>query len=443
MKTLIYFTNRYPLLSAAVFFCLVLLLCSCVPREEGTVNIDELFPERPQEMQTLKLVTITGTGIQALYEVADRFSQAYPSFNVEISAITNESNFTAFLASKFAGGDAPDIIIYHSGTYVGYYARGGHLLDLSGAGFEDRFMPGTESYCRYDGRLYALPLDIGLSGVFVQMSVLWRAGIRQLPKTLDEFIGACGQLRRAGIEYPVVIAAADDSGAAAFNFQYLYQNIYQNDRNLYEHMLKGERHWTDPPFAEMYRDYDRIRVYANPDAVRVGIMEAVKRFADGEAAFYFGGTSQIADIRRLKPDIDMLLIPPPLGKDESWEIIPQGVNLVVSASSATRYPEAVTAFLQELCSPEGADIYAQALSSLSPVIGSMARYDKCVDGQAEALAAMPGKTIDFMSREWLPDFKKIFKRLNQQWFLGREAEDLLEELETYHQQLIRDFGAGL
>lgn len=397
--------------------------------------------ENAREANTLKVVMHSGNGVKAIYEIAERFAESHPGFNVEVSVISGVSSFNAFLTSKFAVGDVPDILIYQSGSGTDFYARGGHLLDLGGAGFDDRFTPGTDRFCRYEGRLYALPVDITVTGLFVQMSVLWRAGLRTVPKTFDQFIESCEQLRRAGIEYPVVIGAANDGGAAAFNFQYLYQNLYAETPDLYDRLLSGRLKWTDRSFADMYRDYERIRRYANPDAVRVDSMEAVRRFAEGKAAYFIGGSYNIADIRRVKKDVDMLLVTPPWVSDEARAVSLTGVDTVISGTSASRHPDAVVAFLREFTSVNGADTYSLAMGSISAVAGSTVRYDHCLDG--EIGSPKNGRRMDFMSREWLPGFKEVFKKLNQEWFAGRSAADILEELETAHRRMIAERKAEL
>jgi ABC-type glycerol-3-phosphate transport system substrate-binding protein len=53
------------------------------------------------------------------------------------------------------------------------------------------------------------------------MSVLWQGAVRNsevriIPKTFDEFITSCAQLRKAGFNYPVVIGASSEAGAVVF-----------------------------------------------------------------------------------------------------------------------------------------------------------------------------------------------------------------------------------
>jgi ABC-type glycerol-3-phosphate transport system substrate-binding protein len=393
-----------------------------------------------EEIYTLKIVSPSGHSVRAIYEIAGRFSQSYPHVRVEVSVIPSSTPINVFLTSKFAVGDAPDIFIYQAGSSIKLFAQGGHLLDLSTAGLSGRFYPHTEDICRYEGLLYALPLDIAVSGLFVQMHVLWQAYIRPIPQTIDEFIASCEVLRKAGFTYPIVIGAASDSGATTFLFQYLHQNIYVKNPQFYEELLQGERNWTDPEFRDMYRVYERIREYVNPDAARIDTAEAIRRFASGEAAYYLGLSRDIPNIRHIDSQLDMVLVTPPWVQERNAATALFGVDTVISVSSATRYPEEAIAFLREFTSLAGADRYVQTFGSISAMVDSYLWYDPSL-GPRELIFETQ-KVMEFMDREWLPDFEEQFRKINRQWFIGRSPESLLEELDRVHGRMNAARGDG-
>jgi ABC-type glycerol-3-phosphate transport system substrate-binding protein len=430
-----------PLWAGTVVFILWALAFNACRGDKGIPPL-----ENTEENRIIKIVTPSEHSVRALYEIAGRFSLKHPSFTAEVSLISGTTPVNAFLASKFAVGDVPDVFIYQAGNSSELYAQGGHLLDLSGGKFEDRFFPGTDTYCRYKGRLYALPLDISISGLFVQMSVLWQGAVknsevRVIPRTFDEFIESCEKLRAAGIRYPVVLGAASDTGAAFFLYQYIYQNIYAENPKSYEQMLLGGQKWTDQEFRDMYRIYGMIRRYMNPDAARINSTEAIRRFVEGEAAYYIGISRDIAHIRRIKRNADVLLVTPPWVNDTSRALPVSWVDMVVSGSSATEYPEEVKAFLREFTSVYGADLYAQAVGSISTVIDSSVWYDSSLGPQNTMFTQ--GGLWELMSRRWLPGFEDIFRRLNQEWFTGRSADSVLEEMERIHRRMTAAERTGL
>jgi raffinose/stachyose/melibiose transport system substrate-binding protein len=262
------------------------------------------------------------------------------------------------------------------------------------------------------------------------MHVLWQAYLRPIPQTIDEFIASCETIRKAGFTYPVVIGAASDSGATAFLFQYLHPNIYVKNPQFYEELLEGKRNWTDPEFRDMYRVYERIREYVNPDAARIDTAEAIRRFANGEAAYYLGLSRDIPNIRRIDSQLDMVLVTPPWVQQREAATALFGVDTVISVSSATRYPEEAIAFLREFTSLAGADRYVQALGSISAVVDSYLWYDPSL-GPRELIFETQ-EVMEFMDREWLPGFEERFRKINREWFIGRSPDSLLEELDRVH-----------
>jgi raffinose/stachyose/melibiose transport system substrate-binding protein len=409
---------------------LVLLNCTVQRREEA-----EQSAGFPDEVRTIRIVSPSGRSVRAIYAVAERFSREHPGFTVGVSVISGSMPMDTFLTSKFAVGDAPDLLIYQAGSSTALFAQGGHLAALDGEFPEGYFVPGTDRYCRYRGNLYALPLDITVSGLFVQMSVLWRGAVetsdfRIVPRNFDEFIYSCERLRQAGIEYPVVISAASEIAAGHFPYQFIHQNIYRDDPSLYDRMLdEGGLKWTDPPFREMYAAYGKIRRYMNPDAIRIDEAEAIRRFANGEAAYLVGTSRDIAAIREIRPaKLDMLLVTPPWTRDASRTSPLLGLDTVISVSAATAYPLEARAFLRDFVSVEGADLYTQAVGSISTVRKSFLWYDPCLGPQDGILRDL--SVSEFFPLQWLPGFDLVFRRLNREWFTGRSADSILEEMEN-------------
>jgi ABC-type glycerol-3-phosphate transport system substrate-binding protein len=429
----------FPRLIPVLVFLVHLVFPGCTIQDWEEAEQNTVFPD---EVRTIKIVSPSGRSVRAIYEVAERFSREHPGFTVGVSVISGSVPMNTFLTSKFAVGDVPDLLIYQAGGSTALFAQGGHLAALDGEFPKGYFIPDADRYCRYRNNLYALPLDITVSGLFVQMSVLWRGAVlnhdnRVVPKTFDEFIYSCERLRQAGIEYPVVISAASEIAAGHFPYQFIQQNIYNEDPSLYDPLLngRGELKWTDPPFREMYAAYGAVRRYMNPDAVRIDEREAIRRFANGEAAYLIGTSRDIAAIREIQPtNLDMLLVTPPWTRDLSRASPLLGLDTVISVSAATAYPEEARAFLRDFVSAEGADLYTQAVGSISAVRESFLWYDPCLGPYGDVFR---GRNItEFFPRQWPPGFDTLFRRFNREWFTSRSVDSTLEGMESQRQRLM-------
>jgi hypothetical protein len=185
----------------------------------------------------------------------------------------------------------------------------------------------------------------------------------------------------------------------------------------------------------MYAAYGEIRRYMNPDAIRIDEAEAIRRFANGEAAYLIGTSREIAAIREIQLNLDMLLVTPPWTRDASRARPLLGLDTVVSVSAAAVYPGEARAFLRDFVSAGGADLYTQAVGSISTVRGSSLWYDPCLGPQDDVFR---GRNVsEFFPGQWPPGFDLVFRRLNREWFTGRSADSVLEEIENQHQRLLR------
>jgi hypothetical protein len=185
----------------------------------------------------------------------------------------------------------------------------------------------------------------------------------------------------------------------------------------------------------MYAAYGEIRRYMNPDAVRIDEREAIRRFANGEAAYLIGTSRDIAAIREIQPkNLDMILVTPPWVRDLSRAGPLLGLDTVISVSAAAAYPAETRAFLRDFVSVEGADLYSQAVGSVSTVRESSLWYDPCLGPQDDIFR---GRSIsNFFHHEWLPGFDLVFRRLNREWFTGRSADSILEEMENQRRRFV-------
>jgi hypothetical protein len=173
----------------------------------------------------------------------------------------------------------------------------------------------------------------------------------------------------------------------------------------------------------------------NPDALRIDEREAIRRFANGEAAYLIGTSRDIAAIREIQPKyLDMILVTPPWVRDLSRAKPLLGLDTVISVSTGAAYPAETRAFLRDFVSVEGADLYTRAVGSVSTVKESSLWYDPCLGPQDDISRSR--SISDFFQYEWLPGFDLVFRRLNREWFTGRSADSILEEMENQRRRFI-------
>ncbi len=383
----------------------------------------------------LKFITVAGQGTDGLNTIASMYHKKYPNRSVEITVMPTVDSFNTAMSAKLAAGDIPDIIQYQSGSLTSLYASGGNLMDLTETKLMNRVKPGTSTFSMYNGKVYALPVDLTVNGVFFNLEAAKKYGVSpKPPKSFGEFLAICQKFAEKGLKEPIVMAAKDGSAITAFNFQYIYQAIYAKNPKFYVDVLKGERHWNGPEFHGLFETYRKMKPFINKDALGLDTAGAFQRFDTNNAAFLISGSYDIGNIRKGNPDLDMALIPPPWVTDPQSLVSVSDVDTVIGISGKTKYPTEAKAFLDLFTTAPAANIYAKSARSISAIKGTKVQFDKCLANQLPMLDK--GKRIGYFSRQWIPGIKEIMKTSTQEWFAGQNVDTVLNHLEAEHQRLM-------
>ena len=147
-----------------------------------------------------------------LKDVVAKFEQKNPNITVKLNNVgTNAKQYQALDNAIQAGSGAPDVaqIEYYA---LPQYAINGSLKDITdkAGGYGSFYTPGTWASVQWAGKVYGLPMDSGPMALFYNKSVYDKAGIKQPPKTWDEFYQDAKKIKAIGSYI------TSDSGDAGF-----------------------------------------------------------------------------------------------------------------------------------------------------------------------------------------------------------------------------------
>ena len=150
-------------------------------------NTSSAAPEKPVEKQKVVLWHLW-TGVEAGYvdDAVKAYNEKSDKYEVEATSTPD----TQKIMVAIQAGNGPDITDDFSNN-VGSYASKGIMMPLddmiaeSGYDMSD-FIPSTVESCKYDGKLYALPVGLNLMALFYNKTLLADAGYTEPPKTLEE-----------------------------------------------------------------------------------------------------------------------------------------------------------------------------------------------------------------------------------------------------------------
>jgi lactose/L-arabinose transport system substrate-binding protein len=175
------------------------LLASLKRGAERDVSNKPLDPSKLNDPQQVHgRITVWGWNIAAksLKSITPAFQQRYPNVEAHVE-MTGANVQTRFLLSLSSGTGAPDVMqlqAYESPRYIATK----RMTDLTAlaARYEKSFPPSSWANCVHEGRVYAIPWDIGPCAVFYKRDIFRKYGIDpEQIETWDDFLAAGQQIR--------------------------------------------------------------------------------------------------------------------------------------------------------------------------------------------------------------------------------------------------------
>jgi multiple sugar transport system substrate-binding protein len=195
-------------------------------------------------------IAFKGASQRAVWQsTLDDFKKANPDIEVK-AAFIDEEAYKVQLPGWLSTA-APDIVTWHNGERMAYYASRGLFEDLSADwaknNWSQMYASGKEA-SSYKGKQYALPTVYYSWGVFYRKDIFKKAGIAAEPKTWAEFMDANKKLKAAGVT-PFTVGGRDAWTLAGW-FDYLDLRI--NGNAFHQQLMNGDIAYTDPRVKKVY-----------------------------------------------------------------------------------------------------------------------------------------------------------------------------------------------
>lgn len=339
----------------------------------------------------LSLWTISGEADAQHIPIMDavaRFNAAHTDVQVETTIITND-DFKTQISIAAAAGETPDMFQTWGGGQLQDFIDAGvvrEITELSGEN-EALFAPAALSPSTFDGKHYAVPLDLAAVFLWTNTAIFEENGL-ELPTTWANFITACETLSAAGIT-PVQLGNRD-KWPGAFWLIYLTDRIGGSDVFLSAFNREEGYDFNHPAFIEAGA---KIQEAVNANCFEEGYNGTPydnSLIGAGIAAMQLQGTWNLNGLRladNALVDSSIRPLPFPIvegGVGEPTAMV--GGTGQAFAVSADAPPEAGAALIEMFGSPE----YGQALAEagLIPAIVGMDQFisDPIVQGEAQALS---------------------------------------------------------
>ena len=175
-------------------------------------------------------------------ETIERFNADYEGVYHVTPITTNLEEYYTALNAKVDAGQTPDVFIVSPGPNLTTYVEPGVAADLTdylADGWKDTFSSDAVfAQQTYDGKIYAVPLNIAAACVFYNTEMFEDAGA-EVPTTYEELLDACQKLQDAGYT-PITISAG-----TAWCLSMLAGYLCDREGVDLEKLATGEESWNN------------------------------------------------------------------------------------------------------------------------------------------------------------------------------------------------------
>lgn len=218
-------------------------------------------------------------------ELANQYRSSHSNVTLNITPIENEA-FKARLTTVTQSGDAPDVFQTWGGGVLRQQVEAGLVKDITADidSIRDTLVPTSLRPYEIDGKIYAVPYDIGMVGFWYNKALFNQAGISAPPQTWSQFLDAVRRLKNAGIT-PISLAGGA-KWPGHYYWTYLALRLAGPD-GLQK--AAADKKFDGPEFIEAGR---KLKELVDLQPFQNGFLGAMFDTPDGEAAVI--GNSQAA-----------------------------------------------------------------------------------------------------------------------------------------------------
>lgn len=292
-------------------------------------------------------------------EVIERFNKDYEGKYHVTPITTNLEEYYPKLNALVASNETPDVFIVSPGPNLTDYVEPGVAAPLDeylADGWKDTFTSDAVfSQMLYDGKTYAVPLNIAAACAFYNTEMFEAAGAK-VPTNWDEMLDACEKLQAAGYT-PITISAG-----TAWCLSMVAGYLCEMEGVDLAALADGSASWEDGKLESAATKLVELSKYFQKTAAGDTNDVATANFYNGEAAILIQGSWAIAQINGSNPDFE--------SKCGVFQF--PGVERVIAKSdslamsSSTKYPEACIAFMKYF-TDDAAQKYTAEIGGKIPV----------------------------------------------------------------------------
>lgn len=293
------------------------------------------------------------------------------------------------VSASFVRGNPPDIMLANYNYEIARFVQRCALTDLSetdaAASIRDDLQPLMDQYGSCAGRQSALPYSVMAASVIYNKDIFEEQGL-DIPRTWDELLEVCDQLKAAGID-PFYGTFKDDwtvgqgwydytAGGSVDVIEFFDALAEEGEEVGPDSEVSFEKDFAEP----MDRMLTLANDYTNEDAASRAYGDGNLAFAKGEAAMYLQGPWAFSEIAKTAPDLALGTFPLPMTDDADDLEVRVNMDLAAMIPEESQHQEAARDFLEYLYLPENIEEYNASQLGFTPTKDAPAPDDPRIEG---------------------------------------------------------------
>lgn len=292
---------------------------------------------------TITYMDANAYGLEGFQELIAKYEALNPHVKIEAQNISNE--YEQSLASKLNSGQLPDIFTCLTGTNAARYAEYGY--DFTDHPILSKFEESAIATSYVDGRVMGIPVAFETMGMLYNKDVFAKAGLEQIPQTLDELEAACQTLKEQGI--PAFALGAADLWEVAYLASHFIIPENEDPQVTMAQLASGERTFRDlKNFQNVFRMFDLIKEYGMDKQLEMDWEISENNLANGNAAIIQMGDWCYNVIVGFNPEAKIGMLPVPTGDDPADSFLMNNVSWQYLVNKDSAHAEEAIRFLEFL-----------------------------------------------------------------------------------------------
>lgn len=278
---------------------------------------DKASSKEAPKADATKKVSLTFSNLfvegESFHEVIVPAVEKFNADHKDAEIIIEEMPQEAYLTQTNARGTADDLaeLVMVNGTMMKAFSDIGVIIPLTEMveemKLEDIMREGIFRECMNldDGEIYSLPIALGTYGfILYNTDIFNQAGVKEFPKTLDEFSDACEKIKKAGYT-PMGLGLKDLWAGDSILFSSFVNNFVGNEwyDNIRQH--NGKAKFTDAEFINALKAYQDIAAKGdfNSDFVSISNDERCGLYMNKKVAMISAGDWECNNVLEGSPEV--------------------------------------------------------------------------------------------------------------------------------------------